>query len=92
LVEHEKTGLMVDGNDVGSIAGALQRLTGDAELRGRLGPAGRARVVEEFSLCENVSRLERHFLAAMSSRWSGVPINQQAAMEASVVRRQASGC
>lgn len=38
-----QTGVVVDGRDVGAVAGALIRLAGDAELRARMGAAGRER-------------------------------------------------
>lgn len=38
-----RTGLLVAPQDVGALAGAMRRLAGDAELRGRLAAAGRER-------------------------------------------------
>jgi glycosyltransferase involved in cell wall biosynthesis len=49
LVVHEETGLLVPPGDVGALRTALQRLLGDAELRRRLGAAGRKRAEEELS-------------------------------------------
>jgi len=43
LVEAERTGLLVPGEEVDALAEALQRLTGDADLRVRLGAAGQER-------------------------------------------------
>lgn len=43
-----RTGLVVDGADVESLAGALQRLAQDAEWRHTLGQAGRRRAIEEL--------------------------------------------
>jgi len=49
LVVHEKTGLLVPPKDVGALRAALERLLADAELRRRLGDAGRARIAECFT-------------------------------------------
>ncbi len=48
LVQHERTGLLVE-NDAGSAAAALRRLQADPALRRRLAAAARVRAVEEFS-------------------------------------------
>jgi glycosyltransferase involved in cell wall biosynthesis len=45
-----ETGLLVPPGDPSSLAAALEQLLGDAELRRRLGQAGRSRVQESFDL------------------------------------------
>src|SRR3546814_8407419 len=43
-----ETGFVVDPTDVGAVAGAIERLLADGDLRARMGAAGRARAVEHF--------------------------------------------
>ncbi len=50
LVLEGETGLLVPPGDPHSLAGALERLLDDSELRGRMGAAGRIRVEERFDL------------------------------------------
>lgn len=49
VVEDGETGILVAPGDSGALASAIDRLLGDADLRLRLGAAGRQRVVREFS-------------------------------------------
>lgn len=46
---HLETALLVRPNDPEDLAAALRQALGDAQLRGRLGAAGRARVLERFT-------------------------------------------
>ena len=46
---HEETGLLVPPDDPSALALAIGRLLDDAELRARLGAAGRRRVVRQFT-------------------------------------------
>ena len=50
FVAHEATGLLVPPADPPALRHALERLLGDAELRGRLGAAGRAQAEQRFDL------------------------------------------
>lgn len=49
IVLHEKTGLLVPPRDPEALANALERLMRDADLRKRMGRAGRELAVSEFS-------------------------------------------
>jgi glycosyltransferase involved in cell wall biosynthesis len=51
------TGLLVEPGDKTALAGALNRLLADRELRLRLGAAGRQRVAAEFSVEQMVSKM-----------------------------------
>lgn len=57
LVDDEVTGLLVPPGDSDAIAAALLRLDADPELRVRLAAEGRAKVVREFDLDQNVRSL-----------------------------------
>jgi glycosyltransferase involved in cell wall biosynthesis len=49
LVVDGETGVLVESRDVDALRAALERLLGDAELRGRMGQAGRERIREHFT-------------------------------------------
>ncbi len=53
IVAGGETGLLVPAGDVGALAGAVDRLLDDAELRSRMGAAGRARAAERFDPAEH---------------------------------------
>ncbi|NCT68294.1 MAG: glycosyltransferase [Rhodanobacteraceae bacterium] len=68
VVADGDTGLLVPPGDAGALAAAIGRL-GDAELRARLGAAGRARFLREFTLersTQAVRDLYRCVLGALS--------------------------
>jgi colanic acid/amylovoran biosynthesis glycosyltransferase len=62
LVESGQTGLLVPPRDAIALAEALYRLWNDAALRGRLGRAGREKVLQEFNLPANAAELSQLFL------------------------------
>lgn len=67
VVRDGEDGFLVALGDVGELAGALARLAEDPELRGRMGEAGRSRVLPRYAvqrLVEDVDRLYRSLLAA----------------------------
>ncbi|MEO0660919.1 MAG: glycosyltransferase, partial [Planctomycetota bacterium] len=50
VVLADETGLLVPPDDTEALAEGMLRLAADADLRARLGRAGRARVLEHFGL------------------------------------------
>lgn len=62
LVRDGETGLLVAARDPAALAGALARLATDAQLRHRMGAAGRRRIVEELSLEQMVEATTRLYL------------------------------
>ena len=46
---HEETGLLVPPDDPGTLAAMMLRALGDADLRARIGAAGRARALDRFT-------------------------------------------
>jgi glycosyltransferase involved in cell wall biosynthesis len=58
LIEHEKSGLLVDGSRVEPTRDAIARLADAELLRRALAHAGRVRVREEFSLQTTLDRLD----------------------------------
>jgi len=61
VIENGVNGMLVNPGDAAELAGAIERLTGDAELRGRLGGAGFRVVRERFGIEMHMIALERHF-------------------------------
>ncbi len=57
LVEHERNGLLVDAGNEVALADALARMVRDANLRRRLGRAGRATIAERYSFAVRMARL-----------------------------------
>ncbi|WP_164743511.1 glycosyltransferase [Microbacterium sulfonylureivorans] len=55
------TGVLVPEGDTVGLADAIARLLGDAELRSRMGDAGRRRVVDEFDIRACTAELEDEF-------------------------------
>jgi glycosyltransferase involved in cell wall biosynthesis len=64
LIQHDVSGMLVDGNDATALANQLDVLLSDPKRRQTLAAAGRQRVVEEFSLETNINRLEQMLIAS----------------------------
>jgi glycosyltransferase involved in cell wall biosynthesis len=58
LIDHEREGLLYDPRDARGLERAIASL-GDADLRARLGAAGRARVVRDFSWAAHCAALDK---------------------------------
>ena len=57
LVEHGKTGFLVEPGDTKGFAEAIVTLLKNPELRREMGEAGRARAKEHYSLENHINRL-----------------------------------
>lgn len=64
LVEHERTGILLQPGDAQGLARGLQRLHNDPELRQRMGAAGREKVLREYNLKANTRQLLEWIVAA----------------------------
>ncbi len=63
-----ETGLRVDGEDVGAIRAAIERLAGEPDLRRAFGQAGRRRVEAGFSADACAARLQTLLLSLLKER------------------------
>ena len=68
LIQNEVDGLLVAPSDVNALTCAIERLIADPALRIRLATAGRARVLKQYNLDPNVSRLWAIFDARLAAR------------------------
>ncbi len=68
VVVDGETGLLVPPRNRQALAEALLRLAGDADLRRRLGRAGRAFVAEHYSWEQNTAQMEALYEAALGER------------------------
>ncbi|SFL98999.1 glycosyltransferase family 4 protein [Streptomyces pini] len=69
-----ETCLAVEPADAGALAAALGRLLGDAELRARLGAAGRERVLRRFTWEQAARGTVEHYRAAVAARNPATPV------------------
>ena len=63
VVEDGRNGLLVPPEDVGALAGALEHLIRNSEIRRRLGKEGRQIVAERFDPERNIRRLLEAFMS-----------------------------
>jgi glycosyltransferase involved in cell wall biosynthesis len=70
VIRDEGDGLLVEPDDPEAIAGAIIRILRDPRLAARLGAAGRARVLEDFSV-EVMLRRNETFYAECIARFEG---------------------
>lgn len=78
MVEDGKTGLLVDPEDAGALARAIERLLASPQYAGRLGRAARERVLREFSWNGHVDAYDGlyHRLASQGVPASGPRVRQ----------------
>lgn len=69
IVANGETGVLVPPHDVAALAGALNRLFGDASLRRQMGAAGRRRVSSQYSPAAYTKSLESAVLYTASGRF-----------------------
>ncbi len=62
LVVEGETGVMVEKDDAQGLADAIEGLVSDAMLRGRLGEAGRRRILEHFDIGASIAAHEQLYL------------------------------
>jgi len=61
LIRNDVDGLLVSASSVESMAGAIESLVVDEELRARLGRSARAQVIERYNLADNLKVLASTF-------------------------------
>lgn len=66
IVDQGRTGLLVAPADPAALAGAICEILGDRERARRMGDAGRARAIEQFSWEKATDTLLHHFQAVVS--------------------------
>jgi glycosyltransferase involved in cell wall biosynthesis len=59
VVVHNRTGVLVPPRDVNALADAIAQLVADADLRRRMGAAGRAYVQQHYDWRNNTTLMER---------------------------------
>jgi glycosyltransferase involved in cell wall biosynthesis len=72
VLEDGRTGLLLDSGDEDALAASLIRLTGDEDLRRRLGEAGRARAEADFDTRRMAGDYHRHYLELLEARGTSV--------------------
>lgn len=70
LVEHGRTGLLVEPGDVGQLADALEQLAGDVDLRRDLGQTARRTIQERFDVEVSTRRRAELFFGGWPDRVS----------------------
>jgi len=67
VVEDGKTGILVPPGDINALCSAIKYLVKNPEARLKMGENGRARVLEKFTIEQNVRKTEDVFLSLMVS-------------------------
>jgi glycosyltransferase involved in cell wall biosynthesis len=71
VIAPEQTGVLVAPGRADALAGAIERLLEDGDLRRRMGEAGRARVREQFTLDRMVEATEALYYEMLDARRGG---------------------
>ena len=66
-VDHDKSGLLVDPQDIGAVAEALVSVLTDPSVAERLGKEGRRRVLERFTWDQVIGEARAVFAEAARS-------------------------
>jgi glycosyltransferase involved in cell wall biosynthesis len=75
-----ETGLLVEPNDPGALAAAIARLLDDADLRARLGAAGRARALTRFTWAVTAAGTADRYRAMLAGHpLAGPPVDREPA-------------
>jgi glycosyltransferase involved in cell wall biosynthesis len=77
-VSHEETGLLVPAGNRDALRGALGRLIAEPALRSKLGEAGRARYLAQFTSEQMVEETLRVYDRARSAPSTQVPVVEPA--------------
>ncbi len=83
VVEHGETGWLVPPADAHALAEAIRRLMADAEMRARMGAAGRQRMVQRFTWRETARKTVALYEEVLAGRLASRPTPAQAAPAAS---------
>jgi glycosyltransferase involved in cell wall biosynthesis len=68
VIEHGRTGLLVEPEAVEALAAGIRALTGDRDLRTRLGAAARAEALERYTWRAHTARTIRALQDVMHGR------------------------
>lgn len=77
VIEPGISGIMVPPGDVDQLAGALQRVIGDADLRGRLRDGARRRFLDKFEVNAYAERLRHLHASLLSDRLNAGAIEKE---------------
>jgi len=61
IITHEQDGLLIDAGDIPALAGHIERLITDSDLRRRLAEAGRRTALERFLLSRVIDETEAYY-------------------------------
>ena len=79
MVEHKKTGLLVQPTDEDALADALAGLAEDPELRARLGKQGKLLAHEKFERKNTARELSQQFEMVETRKWDSAPFHPRVA-------------